>query len=149
MEGDKQECRVCGETKELDQFHRHRGYSNGRDRRCIICACEQKRRDRYGLEPKDYLKLLYSQNSECGICRTPHDELEHGLAVDHDHVTGQVRLLLCPNCNTGLGLFRDSPALLRRAAEYAELWGALDTSSVAVVDSEGRENDSDERKLDG
>jgi hypothetical protein len=58
--------------------------------------------------------LSEQQNGLCAICGLPE---EH---VDHDHVTGQVRGLLCAGCNKGLGFFRDSPQLLRQAAEYLE-----------------------------
>jgi len=40
------------------------------------------------------------------------------LHVDHDHITGALRGLLCSACNTGLGFFRDHPELLKRAIEY-------------------------------
>lgn len=40
--------------------------------------------------------------------------------MDHDHETGQVRGLLCRNCNLNNGIFQDSPTLLRNAAEYIE-----------------------------
>jgi Recombination endonuclease VII len=42
------------------------------------------------------------------------------LHIDHDHVTGRVRGLLCLHCNTSLGLFGEDPALMDRAADYLE-----------------------------
>lgn len=40
--------------------------------------------------------------------------------IDHNHVTGKVRGLLCYNCNRGLGMFRDDVMSLREAANYVE-----------------------------
>ncbi len=57
--------------------------------------------------------MLQGQNGLCAICKAA-----PAVHVDHDHVTGQVRALLCFNCNGGLGQFKDDPAVLRAAAEY-------------------------------
>jgi hypothetical protein len=54
------------------------------------------------------------QQGCCAICQ----ESGRQLVVDHDHATGQVRALLCPACNHGLGRFRDDPARLQRAIAY-------------------------------
>jgi hypothetical protein len=40
------------------------------------------------------------------------------LAIDHDHVTGDIRGLLCHACNVALGLLNDDPELLEAAAGY-------------------------------
>ncbi len=67
-----------------------------------------------------YQRLLDEQQGVCAVCqRTP--EVAGKLHLDHDHATEQVRGLLCSGCNTGLGLFREDPAALRRAAEYLAL----------------------------
>ena len=58
------------------------------------------------------------QGGLCAICRAA--PAEH---VDHDHVTGRVRELLCFNCNGGLGQFRDDARVLREAARYVERHG--------------------------
>lgn len=42
------------------------------------------------------------------------------LSVDHCHKTNATRGLLCGACNTGLGLFNDSPELLRASIQYLE-----------------------------
>ncbi len=46
------------------------------------------------------------------------------LAVDHDHVTGKIRNLLCFDCNTGLGCFRENIAMMKSAIKYLESDGA-------------------------
>lgn len=40
------------------------------------------------------------------------------LSIDHDHVTGQVRGLLCNNCNTALGMVNDDVPRMLSLAEY-------------------------------
>jgi hypothetical protein len=58
-----------------------------------------------------------AQNSVCAICGS--DRWGHkGPAIDHDHITGSIRGILCSNCNQGLGRFHDDPARLLAAARY-------------------------------
>jgi hypothetical protein len=73
----------------------------------------------------DDCKALYeSQQQCCAICKCPIrllSGLNKGSAViDHDHETGQVRSLLCHPCNLLLGHAKDSPEVLRRAADYLQ-----------------------------
>jgi hypothetical protein len=57
--------------------------------------------------------MLQAQNGVCAICRTA--EAAH---IDHDHVTGAVRGMLCFRCNAALGQLDDNPDVLVRAARY-------------------------------
>ena len=69
-----------------------------------------------------YAALFNAQSQACAICCAPLAMLakqSNNVAhVDHDHVTGEVRGLLCSNCNTMLGLARDSEAILSTGILY-------------------------------
>jgi hypothetical protein len=54
----------------------------------------------------------------CQICGRVPGLADKGNAYDHDHSTGEFRGWLCFDCNTGLGKFKDSPALLQKAVDY-------------------------------
>ena len=71
----------------------------------------------YGITPADYDAMLTAQDFKCAICLTSTPG-GNGFHVDHCHTTGTVRGLLCVNCNTGLGNFRDNRAALARAIDY-------------------------------
>lgn len=81
-------------------------------------------RSKYGITLERYDELLKKQNNVCAICGNPQMTSDkwgsphRRLRVDHNHVTKNVRGLLCHNCNAGLGHFRDSPNLLKKAIEY-------------------------------
>lgn len=80
-------------------------------------------RSTYGITLDEYKKMLMRQRERCLICRQiprPSITRKHcvTLVVDHDHATNRIRGLLCPGCNTGLGAFKESAVLLRRAIGY-------------------------------
>lgn len=64
---------------------------------------------------------------QCGRCKICQEILRGGRSqhIDHNHETGAVRGILCSGCNTALGKFDDSPAMLERAAEYVRKDGAV------------------------
>ena len=71
---------------------------------------------KYRLTIENYDKMLVAQNGVCAICGHPPNW--RCLSVDHNHITGNVRGLLCSNCNMMLGLVDDSIEILRSAIEY-------------------------------
>jgi hypothetical protein len=75
-----------------------------------------------GATPDMVDQALKEQEGRCAICRDPF-ELSPAR-VDHDHLRDKFRGLLCHSCNTGLGLFRDSPCNLVRAITYLIKHGA-------------------------
>ena len=72
----------------------------------------------YGITLEDYNIMLFQQDGCCAICETHHTELKRKLAVDHNHITGEVRGLLCVNCNLAIGNLKDDITLLKKAIKY-------------------------------
>lgn len=78
----------------------------------------------YGISLEDYELLQIQQNNSCAICKMPETKFNKRLncffklSVDHDHLTGKVRGLLCHNCNAGIGNLRDNISLLENAVSY-------------------------------
>ncbi len=59
----------------------------------------------YGLSVDRYNAMLEFQGGDCAICGKPMTGRKN---VDHDHITGKVRGLLCSGCNLRLGLFESA-----------------------------------------
>lgn len=80
----------------------------------------RQRRHRHALEFGDgdlYAKCTDHFGEECGICGALPEPGFH-QSIDHDHETGEIRGLLCPVHNTGMGYFRDDAEMLLKAAAY-------------------------------
>lgn len=79
----------------------------------------------YGISIEQYEALLQSQDAKCAICELPFVDTPH---IDHDHAccSGRdacgkcVRGLTCGDCNKLLGMAKDNPEVLRKAASYLE-----------------------------
>lgn len=126
-------CSSCKVEKPTTDFFRNKRSRDGFYCWCKPCTKKKARVYRlthkpnrhwyhinreFGMSKLEYELTLSYQKGVCAICkRSPRGRVLH---VDHDHVTGKVRGLLCDNCNHGLGKFKDSPGLLRIAADYLE-----------------------------
>jgi hypothetical protein len=74
-------------------------------------------RRRYGIDSADFDRMMLEQDGLCGGCRKVRPE-----RVDHDHVTGEVRGLLCFNCNQALGNARDDIYVMRGLIAYLDAY---------------------------
>lgn len=105
----RRECRAC--------------HMAGNVERLAVPDTADKRRNQhlmglYGISSAQYEELLQAQQGVCAVCGKP--PLRKRLSVDHDHVTGEIRGLLCNYCNLRvIGKARDA-GLYRRAAHYLE-----------------------------
>lgn len=106
-------CRNCVNKSNLDRYHR-----NHKTRDAHRRASYKYQMKSYGLTPEPYQKLYDRQDGCCAICKVKPDER---LNIDHDHVTGQVRALLCRNCNTALGHAKENIERLKAMIEYLEI----------------------------
>ena len=70
----------------------------------------------YSLSLGEYNQMLADQGGVCAICGLPPQTRKMG--VDHDHVTGKIRGLLCHNCNVSIGLMKDNQDTLAKAIAY-------------------------------
>lgn len=77
---------------------------------------------RYGLTPDELAGMVAAQVNCCAICGEPPDpngtKAASRLHVDHDHVTGRNRDLLCCRCNQGIGYFERDIDLFLKAYDY-------------------------------
>lgn len=72
------------------------------------------RKARYGVTTQQFEDMMVAQECSCAICRVTLDR----PCIDHDHDTGAVRGLLCQNCNAGIGLLKEDPAIFTAAMRY-------------------------------
>jgi hypothetical protein len=123
-------CPDCEQVKPLEDFPRNVRGREGRGTYCKPCHNHRTRetsqrlygggrsyhlKARYGITAAEYDAMVEAQGGLCPLCRERPPE-----HVDHDHVTGAIRGVLCSCCNQGLGNFRDSVAFLRAAVDYLE-----------------------------
>lgn len=72
----------------------------------------------FGIDLETYNSILKSQDGVCAVCKQP--SAKKFLAVDHCHTTNKIRGLLCANCNTALGLLKDSVEIIENLKKYLE-----------------------------
>ncbi len=129
-------CSTCKKTKDMEEFTNSELKSL--NPRCSICRRIQSHKyeetnsisRKFKLTRIEYNKLWENQKGLCAICSLPETMVDKGkvrnLAADHCHKiqleTGETKIrgLLCTHCNNGLGRFKDSSTLLKKAAKYLD-----------------------------
>lgn len=124
----EKECTVCKQVKSIDKFSKHKSTSDGYQCWCKECAFKSKLKRRYDLSRDQMKQMFVSQNGRCAICLQPFKS-RNDIHIDHDHVTGKTRQLLCPQCNTGIGFFKDDIGVLKNAIDYLNKWSVANYSS--------------------
>jgi len=88
---------------------------NANNRYALVNACK-----RHGITVDDYNAMFEEQNGCCAICLRPRCSMNKRLGIDHDHRTGQVRGLLCGECNLILGKIEKQEVPLESFYQYLD-----------------------------
>lgn len=106
-------CTKCAEFHSQEKFPPS-AIKNGKGA-CAASLLARHRLIKYNLTGEGISALLGAQGEKCAICFRSITVRFH---VDHDHVTGKVRGLLCRHCNIAIGLLQDSSTVVSSAAAY-------------------------------
>lgn len=119
-------CTKCLKTKKEFEFSKNNNARDGLQNWCKSCLSQYNKefklanrefskrahhKSRYNLTPAEFDTL----SKVCQICGTEKD-----LCIDHNHIFGFVRGILCGHCNRGLGNFKEDIDLLKKAMRYLE-----------------------------
>jgi hypothetical protein len=136
------QCSKCKIVKTLNEFFTDRRQPDQSTYRCKECHAEyqkafkasgrykptkvspEKRRarhlkKRYGVTPEQADAMRKAQDNRCAICGNELGSKQR-THIDHDHLTGKLRKILCNPCNRGIGYLQDSPEILLKAAQYLQ-----------------------------
>ena len=133
-------CEDCNESKSANKFQSIGG---------IICISCKDIKTKYGVSGLYVKNILISQNNRCGICPkllSINRDGKREAHVDHNHAKERghgFRGILCSNCNTAIGLFKENINYLKSAIQYLELHNRT-TENVYIESSDSDDIDSDE-----
>lgn len=79
---------------------------------------DRKLRKKFGISYEQYKKILDRQDGKCSICGKTPEENKKLLAVDHNHLTGKNRGLLCSSCNICIGFIEKNKLSVNSISNY-------------------------------
>lgn len=134
-DGLKSKCKTCASLSDKARYknmspdqraaEKLRGFSR-RARDKIIPEAITKRslasrkhllKSSYGLTLETWSQMLAEQGGVCAICKSSPPP-KRNFVVDHNHITGKLRGLLCVKCNCALGLLKESPIIAASLIQY-------------------------------
>lgn len=123
-------CISCKQSLPSIEFGIRRNNLDGLYCRCKSCFSKFRKQKssiatltstlRYiGLSKAEFDRIWQQQHGLCVLCSVElHRNSNRGCHIDHCHITGKFRGLLCGGCNNALGKLGDTPEALKRALDY-------------------------------
>ena len=121
----------CGHLFTVENKYSYVSGSGKTIHECRECALTENRKKaqqsrnshlkrKFGLTQTDFDAMLAAQGGVCGNdkCKSPEPGGMGAFHVDHDHLTGKIRALLCSRCNTMLGMVDDNPEIIQGLIDY-------------------------------
>ena len=125
-------CCQCKKVKSNKDFYKNKQSKTGLAYNCKDCANNNIRmcyyKKHYNITIEEYNKMFIEQNGCCAICGKHQSEFKRVFAVDHNHITGKVRKLLCVRCNVMIGYSNENPDILILGAKYLNKYMTKGTS---------------------
>jgi len=133
-------CSKCKNNKPLKDFSKNKNSKDGYHHYCKKCKNDDGReryktdvkyrerirnsalKRKYNISYDEFLIKFNSQNGKCGICEKELFLDKQNTCVDHNHVTGEVRDVLCSRCNNLVGLSDENVNLLKKVILYIETY---------------------------
>jgi|GEM_PF-2199944 len=115
-------CKKHGWLRENEMYRSQSKDGEYKSRRCVLDRNIKKHYSVDGLE--GYERLVTEKGNKCEICKeekialSPDRTQKRQLSIDHCHKTGKVRGILCKQCNSALGFFKDNVEFLQAAIDY-------------------------------
>lgn len=104
-------CGICKKTKDIAESYRKKYHTY-----CILCERKLSRESNWrfrNIKDLDKARELWETVKVCAICN-----IDKNLNLDHNHITGEIRGILCFSCNAAIGLLKDNKDFCLKAAEY-------------------------------
>jgi hypothetical protein len=122
----KKQCSACKKWLELNSFYKtNTGTSVAACKECKLKkSADAHLMKCFGITREEYLNMSEAQNHLCAICNQPEKTINNRankiqqLSIDHCHITGRIRKLLCSRCNLTLGNISDNIEILENAIKY-------------------------------
>ena len=125
-------CSNCKTNKPENDFYIRRNRKKKLTSWCKSCLKEH--RDKYAIQArikgrcrtyniteKNIKELYIKTKSRCQICGiAEEDTKKKSLCIDHNHLTGEIRGLLCDDCNVAIGRFKDNIEYIKNSIIYLQ-----------------------------